>query len=241
VKGRRIGATPTHKRSTAMTTVAEPQFNASYSEQYQYKVLSSAAVASMAAGVLSALALLDWRLGLIPAMGILLGALALFRIRANPTEITGQKLAIAGIALSTVLWATGAARLTYVYLTEVPDGYQRIAYSQLQPDPNVPGQTVPPSAQQLDGQRVFIKGFAYPGSQQTGIREFVLCRDQGTCCFGGATPKLTDMVQVKLKDPLRLDYSTRMLGLAGTFRVERGQASDDLGKVLYHLEADYLK
>ena len=55
------------------------------------------------------------------------------------------------------------------------------------------------SYKELDGKKVFIKGYMYPSSQMTGIREFVLCRDNGTCCFGGQ-PRLTDMIRVKLKD-----------------------------------------
>jgi hypothetical protein len=49
------------------------------------------------------------------------------------------------------------------------------------------------------------------------------------------------MIQVRLKEPLSLDYSLAVRGLAGTFRVRPDQASDNLGGVLYHLEADYAK
>lgn len=224
-----------------MATVADRFAANDFVEVERYKALSSAAVASLVAGVLSALALLDWTLGVIPFLGLLLGGFALYRIRANPAEITGQRLAVIGMALSSLFWAAGAGWLSYTYMTEVPEGYERISYAQLQPDPKFPAQAIPPSAQQLDGQRVFIKGYAYPGRQQTNIKEFVLVRDRGTCCFGGSTPKLTDMIQVRLKDPLRLDYSLRLQRLAGTFRVERSKASDDLGGVLYHLDADYLK
>ncbi len=98
----------------------------------------------------------------------------------------------------------------------------------------------PPSAKELDGKKVYIKGYMYPTDQTTQIKEFVLCRDNGTCCFGGQ-PKLTDMIQVKLKEPLALDYHTGLRYIAGNFKVEQSQAPGTLGTVLYHLEADYAK
>jgi hypothetical protein len=128
-----------------------------------------------------------------------------------------------------------------IYATEVPEGYQRISYEQLQPDQDAPGQIMPPSALELDGKRVFIKGYVFPGAQQRGLKQFVLCRDNGDCCFGG-NPKLTDRILVNLADPMRLEYSTRLHKLAGTFRIKPARATDGLdGGVLYHLEADYLK
>ena len=117
----------------------------------------------------------------------------------------------------------------------------RISYERLQPDPGASDQLYPPSAEALDGQKVFIKGFMYPGAQTADIKQFVLCRDNGSCCFGG-NPRLTDRISVTLKGPLVLDYSVRMFSVAGTFRVEPGQARDGMpGSVVYLLEADYLK
>lgn len=209
--------------------------------QDDYRALSSAAVASLVAGALSFLCFFSFYFGLIAVFGVALGVVALHRIRTTPTEFTGRKLALAGMFLSIAFWGAGSAFLVYVYFTEVPEGYQRISYSQLQPEDGASRDAVPAAARLLDGKRVFIKGFMYPGVQKTEIRDFVLCRDRGTCCFGGPTPKLTDMIQVRLKEPLSLDYSLAVRGLAGTFRVRPDQASDNLGGVLYHLEADYAK
>lgn len=208
-------------------------------DETQYRALSSLAVASIIFGVLSVLALLDWIFGIIPVLGMLLGVWALLRIRANPRDLTGGPLAWCGVALSLLLLVSGWARLTYVYLTEVPEGYQRISYAELQPE--TPNQLFPPSALKLDGQKVFIKGYVYPGAQQTGIRQFVLVRDNGTCCFGGPEPKLTDMIQVTLQDPLRLNHSTRLHKLAGTLRVQPMDDQSGFDRVIYHLDADHLE
>jgi hypothetical protein len=127
-------------------------------------------------------------------------------------------------------------------VTEVPDGYERISYVELQPDAAEAGQQVPPSALALEGKKIFIKGYVYPGRQKEGIRRFLLVRDQGECCFGG-NPKITDRILVELEEPLRLAYTPRMHKLGGVFHVEAQSAAIDnaQGGVFYHLKADYLE
>jgi hypothetical protein len=214
----------------------------SATENYQrYRALSTSAVASLVVGLLSCLALLDWTLVAIPLVGVALSSFAWWKVKRNRDELTGERLARAGLALSLVFLVAGPAALTYQYLTEVPDGYDRISYAELQPDPAQVGQQVPPSALALEGKRIFIKGYVYPGREKDGIRQFLLCRDQGDCCFGG-NPRITDRIQVTLADPLRLSYQPRVHKLGGTFHVEARQSAvgGASGGVFYHLTADYL-
>lgn len=209
-----------------------------------YKILSTSAVVSCVLGVLSLATLMSYEyglaLGVVPIIAIVMGVRALWVIRGNPQEITGKRLAQLGVVLAALFLVAGWGLASVVYATEVPDGYERLSYADLQPDENVPGQIVPPDILKLDGKRIFIKGYAYPGVQQQNIKKFVLCRDNGDCCFGG-NPKLTDKILVELADPLRLTYSRRTQRLAGTFRVRPGQATENLGGVVYQLEADYLE
>jgi hypothetical protein len=221
-------------------TLTDSSYDHFSSEGDDYRALSSTAVASLVAGLLSVLCFFGWPLAVIPLLGFLLGIRALWRIRRYPDELTGTRLAMAGIVLSVLFFAGGWGWLSYVYMTEVPDGYERISFSQLQPAAEVPNQLFPPSSLELDGKRVFLKGYMRPGSQSSGIRQFLLVRDWKDCCFGDSMPKLTDMVLVDLKDPLRADFSYWPRGLAGTFRVR----PETLGRpdgVLYYLEADYFK
>ena len=205
-----------------------------------YRSLSAAAMATFILGILSSLALLDWTMGLVPAIALVLGVYAVRKVRRHESELTGLGLARAGLALAIVFWAVGATRLAYIYATEVPEGYERLSYDVLQPDPAVPGELVPPSAVEWHGKRVFVKGYVYPGRQTDGIQDFILCRDQGDCCFGG-NPRLTDRIQVHLAGSLRLTYTPRPIKLAGTFRLQRIAALDGLGQVVYHLDADHLE
>lgn len=206
----------------------------------EYRSLSAAAMATFILGILSSLALLDWTMGLVPAITLVLGVYAVRKVRRCESELTGLGLARAGLALAIAFWAVGATRLAYLYATEVPEGYQRLSYELLQPDPAVPGQLIPPSAAAWHGKRAFVKGYVYPGRQTEGIGDFILCRDQGDCCFGG-NPKLTDRIQVHLADPLRLTYTPRLVKVAGTFHLRPMAAADGLGQVVYYLDADYLE
>jgi hypothetical protein len=207
----------------------------------EYRALSTPAVAALVLGLLSAFALFDWWLGLIPLAGLIMGIVALRKIRQQSDELTGRGLAIIGIILSAGFWLGGAGWLGYIQATECPADCKPIEYSILQPLPDEPPDRVPPDAKELDGQKVFIKGYVYPGSKQNGITQFLLVRDQGTCCFGG-NPKLTDRILVKLADPEGFTFSGKLFKVAGVFRVtEPTQAVDARGTVFYHLDQAMLR
>ena len=209
-------------------------------EFLQYRALSSLAVISLAAGLLSGLALFDWFWIVLPISGVLLGVAAWRKVKSRPDELTGLPLAKVGLALSVLFLFAGPAWLTYEQIHEVPAGKSPISYAALQPDPDVPGEQIPASAKALDGRQIFIKGYVYPGQKTDGIKSFLLVRDQGDCCFGG-NPKVTDRIQVTLADPLRLTFSKRLHGVAGVFHVKAAPAIDGVGGVFYQLDADYLK
>lgn len=220
--------------------VAAPPSDAEHYEQY--RSLSTSAVASLIVGLLSTAAILDWSLVAIPLIGIALSTFALLKVRRQRDELSGEALARAGLILSLLFAVLGPARLTYEFVTEVPDGYERVSYADLQPDPAQAGQLVPPAALQLEGKKVFIKGYIYPGREKNGIREFLLVRDQGDCCFGG-NPTITDRIQVKLTPPLKLSFQSRLHKVAGIFHVSPSDTTLDgaRGGVFYHLEADYVQ
>jgi hypothetical protein len=206
----------------------------------EYRAISSSAVSCLALGVLSVLALLDWWMLILPVVSISFGLFALRQIRQRGDELTGAPLAKIGLALAVVCLLTGTSRLSYVYATEVPEGYARIQYTELQPvakDSIEP----PPSALALEGQKVFIKGFVYPSSQVEGIRTFLLVRDEGTCCFGG-DPKINERIQVTLADPKGMKYATGLHKVAGVFHIRPApQAVHGPGGIIYHLDEAILR
>lgn len=225
---------------SATAATAGPGLQSFDSNDYeQYRALSSLAVAGAVLGVVGLLALLDWFLALIPLAGIVVSLLAMRRIRQSEGELTGRPAAMVGLVLNLLLLPAAMGLHTYIYLTEVPPGYERISYSSLQPDEQNP--VLPPEpAAALDGRKVFIKGYILPGAQDTNLTHFILVRDNGSCCFGAAEPKLTDKIEVRLTGELSLDYTTRQVKLAGTFHIEPAQV-DGGRAVIYHLLVDYAK
>jgi hypothetical protein len=200
-----------------------------------YRAISGTAIAAAAVAVLSPLVLLGWSFAAVPALGMVLAGAALFDVARRPGAVTGGGLALAALAGSTVSLAGGLAYLATVYAAELPEGYARLNYAMLQPLPGDPATAVPDSARAMTGRDVLLKGYMYPGSQQRGITEFLLCRDQGDCCFGG-TPKITDRVLVRLSDPKGIDFTQRLVKIAGQFRIEPAGTAELGGGVLYHLD-----
>jgi hypothetical protein len=60
----------------------------------------------------------------------------------------------------------------------------------------------------------------YPPFQDTGIRGFVLARDNQICCFG-RTPKEYDLVDTFLRKGVTTDYiQNRPFDVVGVFRIK---------------------
>ena len=206
-----------------------------------YRAVSKSAVMCLTVGLLSGAALLFPLLLPLPVVGLVLGLVALAKLRRYPEELSGRTAAMLGIALNVVLLVGGVALHSVVYATEVPEGFQRISFAELQPVPEAPQMPIPPNTLELDGKKVFIKGYVYPDGQQYNIKRFILIPDMGTCCFGGQ-PKLTDMVEVTLRDPLRTIFERRKRRLAGTLTVDtRLKPVSGLGGVYYRLDAEYVR
>jgi hypothetical protein len=220
-----------------MSVITGPSEEQAY---LQYRSLSLLAVATFGLAVLAMPALIMSWLLFFPLLGIIIGLFAIRSLRGRSQEMAGIGLAWAGLFLNITLLSVGAARASYVYATEVPDGYERVNFNELQPDSARPDLPVPPFAIGLDEQRVFVKGYVYPDERGTQLKQFVLVPDLGTCCFGGQ-PKLTDMIEITLADPLRTQYSRRKHKLGGILKVDtRIKPISGLEGVYYRLEADYM-
>ena len=223
-----------------------------------YRWLNPWAVASVVFGLLSLLTVLGWILVLVPLVGIGLGILALRQIGRAGEEMLGYRVAVAGIALSVVMWGVGHGRLIYVYRTQAPPGYRVVSYEELEADPANPDEPIPQAALDLVDTRVFLKGYMYPGRQQAGITAFLLSRDNGVCSYCNPEPSPTDLVQVKLVGGLEANYTTHLISLGGKFsvvtedseeEVEEGETVEEaekrkkekFGGVFYHLEADFIR
>jgi len=179
----------------------------------------------------------------LPIIALFVGWRALSSFRREPEHYTGKAFAKIGIVLSLIFLFGGIGLGSFVYATEVPEGYHRVAFSELKPDEEEHNRRthVPPDVQARDGQRVFIKGFMRPGKQRTGISSFLLVRDNNECCFGANIPEYYDRVQVHMVSGLHTDYSTGMYRMAGTLKIEFKNAYPATQETVYTLVADYVQ
>jgi hypothetical protein len=203
-----------------------------------YRALSRGAVFALVLAVLSIPLAFSVAMLVVPLIATVIGLLAWIKIRRYPDELTGAPVAMVSALLGVVVFLGGSARHAWIYAHELKPGYVRTSFSDLQPVRERPELPVSPAAIRLNGKKVFIKGYVYPDGQGDGIKRFVLVPDLGTCCFGGQ-PKLTDMVEVTLRDPLRVSYSRRRLKLHGILKVDTTlKPVSGLNGVYYQLDVD---
>jgi hypothetical protein len=203
----------------------------------RYRAVNRAAVLSVAAGALSFLTFLHWAFALLPVAGILLGWLGLRQIGRMREEATGERLAWSGICLSAAFFLVGAAWLIFQGVHEVPFGYQRVEYAELQPDPTIPKEIVPPKAMELDDKKIFIKGYMMPAHQHVRLKRFRVCPSNGQCAYCTPNPKRTEIIQVQLTGDLVTDYTTLLVRIGGRLHVD----PEDPHGLPYTMEADYIR
>lgn len=179
---------------------------------------------------------------IIGSIGVIIGSICFFSTVRNRSEIGGFGITVAGLALSALAVVFGSAKLVYDYSTEVPEGFQRTSFANDIAEKGfqyVKGKgtwSIHPDVKQLHGQKIFLKGYMYPTPQTEGLTEFTLAKDNGECCLGGK-PKVTDMILVRMKKPLTVDFSDRRVSVAGVFRIA-SNSTDGLTQV-YEIEATH--
>jgi hypothetical protein len=155
--------------------------------------------------------------------------------------------------LAIVSLLLGASYGAYIDLTEVPDGYTRIAFSDglslskvvsLKPSEldERGGVKIPREVAALDGKKVFIKGYIRPDSitVSRGIDRFLLVRDNNQCCFGDmSTVKYYDQIDVDMVGSQKVDYDQGVFRIGGVLRVNPENLSLGPGRPVFSLQADY--
>ena len=210
--------------------------------EFPYRAMSSTAIASVVFAVIAVLfGFFFW-----PALGLAIigGAVGLVGYRQIchfPDEFDGRGIAVTGIVLNLVILLGGTAMHSYIYLTEVPEGYTRIHFYELQQDGDGPDQPTK-KAFEINGQQVFLKGYIHPSSGSGLLKRFILVPDLGTCCFGGQ-PKSSDMIEVNLLGGEATKAGMTKKKLAGTFRLNQApqQVTDFDNTVFYRMKVDQVR
>ena len=113
----------------------------------------------------------------------------------------------------------------------------------IQPDEPFERSMLTEKIEKLSGRRIRIRGFILPSFQQTGLTQFVLVRDNLSCCFGPGAA-LYDCIVVEMEPGKSTDYSLYPVAVEGTFSIkEFKDLGDPDGKTLaiYHLDGESVR
>jgi hypothetical protein len=217
-----------------------------------YRAIHTGAIVGAVLGVLSVFVLISAASSLeacllitpIPVLGMFVALRSWGRIRREPDQFTGAKVAMAGFALSLIFLVTGVSYGYYVYVSEVPDGYDRISFETLKPNEleERGGVLIPPQVQAMAGKHIFIKGYIRPGSApvRTGIDRFLLVRDNNQCCFGDLSKvKYFDQMAVQITNSRRVEDTLQVLRMGGTLEIHPENLAHGPGYPVFTLKADY--
>jgi hypothetical protein len=96
------------------------------------------------------------------------------------------------------------------------------------------------SIEKLNGKPIRIRGYILPSFQQTGIKQFVLVRDNMECCFGPGAA-LYDCILVEMLDGATTNFSVRPVTVEGIFSIRELIGPDGKHLAIYHLDGQNVK
>jgi hypothetical protein len=138
-------------------------------------------------------------------------------------------LAAAAAAASPALADDGAKQVTF----------DDIALKLMKDEKFVAEKHLTEKVEKLDGKKIRIKGYMHPGVfVKSGIKQFVLVRDNQECCFGPGAA-LHDCIMVDMDPGKSTDYTTRVVEVEGVFKLQEipGFTPKERQLAIYHLQA----
>lgn len=211
--------------------------------EFPYRAISSTAITSLVFSFLGAIGgFFFWPALGLSLIGLVAGWLSVRQIRRYPEEFEGLRLATIGILANAFVVFGGSGMHIYIYVTEVPEGYTRVQFYELQPDANQQMDRPTQRAFDIDGKSVFLKGYIHPSSGSGVLKKFILVPDLGTCCFGGQ-PKSSDMIEVTLLDGQVAKAGLTKKKLAGEFSVNNTgrRVTDFDNNIFYRMKVDIIR
>jgi hypothetical protein len=173
----------------------------SEAEDLDYVPVSPWAPISLCMGLLGLTGFIGYFGLYVAFFGIFVGVGAIKQIRSSGGFVKGTWMATLGLVLSICSFSLGSAKMSYDYQHEVPEGYQRVNFQKDVAEKQfvfVGGyRKLAPEVAAVIGKKVYLKGFMYATQANDGLRQFILLKDNGECCFGGK-PKSHDYIIVTL-------------------------------------------
>ena len=213
--------------------------------EFEYRPVPPLAAVTAVLGVISLLALITEFALPFALFGLVLGIIAARQIARSNGEYSGTWFVRFGLIMCVLCLFGGSAFHAYVYATEVPEGYTRVSFvadiSKKDFVVRDGRQDYHPDVKALDGTQVFVKGYMYPDGRSDGLRQFILCKDSGECCFGGK-PALTDMIFVNIPDDVpAASYYDGLVSVAGRFLVAPDLRRAGELKPAYRIDASHFE
>ena len=146
------------------------------------------------------------------------------------------------VTLLLVPLVTGLGLQVYWYNTEIPEGFERLsfaAFSEKAMVNDADHQQVNPAVQNLDGKRLFLKGYMYFEGINEGLTSFILCKDNHDVGFG-PPPKLSELIKVRMAKGCSANFLVELVSVAGEFRIGDLKRISDLEPV-FELEATHFE
>ncbi len=110
----------------------------------------------------------------------------------------------------------------------------------MKPEEQFERRMLTPEIEQLDGQRIRIRGYILPTFRQTGLTQFVLVRDNMECCFGPGAA-LFDAILVEMNAGVSTDFSIRPVAVEGVFSLRELVGPDGKHLAVYHLQGEAVR
>lgn len=214
--------------------------------EFAYRPVPMSAVVGAVLALLSISALFAWLAIPLAVVAAAVSLLAVVRIARSEGEFAGLWMASSGLGLSLVMGVAGVLLTVHHYRTEIPPGYERVSFAH---DISARGigrrsegdkdyLLIPPEVRALEGKRIYLKGFMYPTGRPYALTQFILCKDNAQCCFGGQ-PALQDMIGVVMTKNQTTDHNPALMGVAGRLKINPHYSGGNL-EPIYLLEADYV-
>lgn len=193
----------------------------SEAEDLDYVPISPWAPIALCMGLLGLTGFIGYFGLYVAFFGIFVGFGAVKQIRSSGGFVKGTWMATLGLVLSICSFGLGSAKMSYDYQHEVPEGYERVNFQKDVAEKQFVFyggyRKLDPAVAAVIGKKVYLKGFMYATQANDGLRQFILLKDNGECCFGGK-PKSHDYIIVTLpalKSPAdRPEISNRAKGMS---------------------------
>ncbi len=215
-----------------------PQFTET--NEFHYRPMSPLGPISALLGLIALTAFVGWPGICVAGVALAVTAFGVRSIGRSEGAVGGLGMAQFGLVLSVASLVGGSALLTYNYNTECPEGYERVNFprqiaSKMFNMSPTGMRTIPEEVEPFLDRPVFLKGYMYKTKSTANLRDFVILKDSGECCFGG-DPKAYDMIQVTLNEDLdAVNFPAfSMVAVAGVLKAD---PTAPQGAAVYTMEA----